>query len=327
MGSPEVEDRLREALGTAYSIERELGGGGMSRVFVANEAALGRKVVVKVLRSDLTEGLSAERFKREVRLAARLQHPHIVPLLTAGALEAGVLYYTMPFVDGETLRVRLTREGALPVPDAVRIMRDIASALAYAHRAGIVHRDIKPENILLSDGGAVVADFGIAKAIRASREGFAEEDLRRSSTLTAAGTSLGTPAYMAPEQGAGDPVDHRADLYALGVVTYEMLAGRAPFDGRAARQMMAAHATESPDPLVRRRASVPSHLGALVMQLLEKNPPDRPQSAEEVLRALDTRSEKHLGRVLPRALPWVLLALALATIGALLLRPCACVAR
>jgi eukaryotic-like serine/threonine-protein kinase len=232
----------------------------------------------------------------------------------------------MPFVDGETLRVRLTREGALPVLDAVRIMRDTASALAYAHRAGIVHRDIKPENILLSDGGAVVADFGIAKAIRASREGFAEEDVRRS-TLTAAGTSLGTPAYMAPEQGAGDPVDHRADLYALGVVAYEMLAGRAPFDGRAARQMMAAHATESPEPIVRRSASVPPHLAALVMQLLEKNPPDRPQSAEEVLRALETHGERQLGRIVPRALPWVLLALALATIGALLLRPCTCVAR
>ena len=320
MGSPEVHARLQQALGAAYSIERELGGGGMSRVFVADEAALGRKVVVKVLRSDLTEGISAERFKREVRLAARLQHPHIVPLLTAGSLEAGVLYYTMPFVEGESLRARLEREGAFPVADAVRVLRDVASALSYAQRANVVHRDIKPENILLADGGAVVADFGIAKAIKESREGsFSEET--RSSALTAAGTSLGTPAYMAPEQGAGDPVDHRSDLYALGVVAYEMLVGRPPFDGRPARQMIAAHATEAPDPIAKRRPAVPVELGALVMRLLEKNPADRPQSADEVLRVLDAGSKPHLTQWVPRAAVWVLFGIAMATLGALLVRP------
>src|SRR5829696_9699457 len=239
--SPDVQDRLQRALGAAYTIDRELGGGGMSRVFVADEASLGRKVVVKVLRPELAEGISSERFKREVRLAARLQHPHVVPLLAAGELDAGVLFYTMPFVEGESLRARLDRDGGLPVGDVVRILRDAASALAYAHAQGIVHRDIKPENILLSHGGAVVADFGIAKAISASIEADGADGVHRS-TLTAAGTSLGTPAYMSPEQASGDIVDHRSDLYALGVVAYELLAGRPPFQGRNAQQLLSAHA-------------------------------------------------------------------------------------
>ena len=288
-----VQDQLQQALGTAYVIERELGGGGMSRVFVADEAALGRQVVVKVLGVELAEGISAERFKREVRLAARLQHPHIVPLLAAGALTDGLLYYTMPFVDGESLRARLAREGGFPIADAVRIGRDVASALAYAHRAGVVHRDIKPENILLADGGAVVVDFGIAKAIHESRGADDAPDSRRSSTLTRVGTSLGTPAYMAPEQAAGDAIDQRADLYALGVVVYEMIAGRALFERRTAQQTLAAHATEAPEPIARHRSALPPSLGALIMQLLEKNPADRPQSADEVLRGLDDAMRAH----------------------------------
>jgi serine/threonine-protein kinase len=285
--TPDIQDRLQQALGSAYTIERELGGGGMSRVFVATEAALGRKVVVKLLHSELAEGLSAERFKREVRLAAKLQHPHIVPLLAAGTVEGGVLFYTMPFVEGETLRGRLEREAGLPVGETVGILREIIGALAYAHRGGIVHRDIKPENILLSEGGAVVLDFGIAKAINASRDTEDGADRKRTSTLTAAGTSLGTPAYMAPEQAAADAVDHRADLYSIGVVAYEMLSGQPPFDGRTAQQLMAAHATQAPEDLSRRRASVPPVLAQLIMQLLEKNPADRPQSADEVRRSLD----------------------------------------
>ena len=287
MSQPDIQDRLQQALGPAYVIERELGGGGMSRVFLAHEAALGRKVVIKVLRPELAEALSAERFKREVKLAARLQHPHIVPLLAAGEFGDSVLYYTMPFVEGESLRARLEREGGLPVNDTVRVLSEVAGALAYAHRLGIVHRDIKPENILLSDGNALVADFGIAKAISASRDGESESDARRSSTLTAAGTSLGTPMYMAPEQAVGGTVDHRADLYAVGVVGYEMLAGRAPFEGRSPQQLMAAHATQPPEPIARFRTSVPAALGGLVMQLLEKNPADRPQSADELRRRLD----------------------------------------
>ena len=303
MTSPDVHDRLQRALGAAYTVERELGGGGMSRVFVADEAALGRKVVVKVLRPDLAEGLSSERFKREVRLAARLQHPHVVPLLASGELDGGVLYYTMPFVEGESLRARLERDGALPVTDVVRILHDAASALAYAHANGIVHRDVKPENILLSHGGAMVADFGIAKAITASLAPDEADDVRRSSTLTAAGTSLGTPAYMSPEQASGDVVDHRADLYALGVVAYEMIAGRAPFEGRSAQQLLAAHATQAPEPIQRRRATVPEALGTLVMRLLEKHPADRVQSATELIAALDDIAAAPRVATTPEAVP------------------------
>ena len=282
-----MRDLLQDGLGSAYTLERELGGGGMSRVFVAEDTALGRKVVVKVLHPDLAEGLSVERFKREVRLAARLQHPHIVPLLASGELGSGVLYYTMPLVDGESLRARLEREGSVPIPDVIRVLREVAGALAYAHRQRVVHRDVKPENILLAEGGAVVTDFGIAKAIAAARDGDDEQAVRRSATLTSAGTSLGTPAYMAPEQGAGDAVDHRADLYALGVVAYEMLAGAPPFRGRTAQQLFAAHAAQLPDAIERHRPATPPALATLVMCLLEKQPADRPQSADEILRALD----------------------------------------
>src|SRR3954452_12712303 len=205
----DLQDRLQQGLGTTYVIQRELGGGGRSREFMADEAALGRKVVVKVLRPELAEALSGERFKREVRLAAKLQHPHIVPLLAAGQVGSGaagqdgpsVLYYTMPFVEGESLRQRLAREGALPMTDTVRLLSDAAGALAYAHRSGIVHRDIKPENILLSDGSALVADFGIAKAISASLASGSE--VEAAATLTATGMSVGTPVYMAPEQAVG----------------------------------------------------------------------------------------------------------------------------
>jgi serine/threonine-protein kinase len=280
-GAADLRARLQAALGTAYTLERELGGGGMARVFVAEETALGRHVVVKVLPPETSGVVSAERFRREVQLAARLQHPHVVPLLSAGEGE-GLLYYTMPFVAGETLRARLARTGALPLPAAVALVRDVARALAYAHRHGVVHRDVKPENVLLGeDGDALVADFGVAKALVAAT-GTAD-----GGPLTAAGLALGTPAYMAPEQALGDPAtDHRADLYALGVVAYEALAGSHPFAGRPAQAMVAAHATESPDPLCRRRASAPPELAALVMRLLEKHPADRPTSADDVLRAL-----------------------------------------
>jgi serine/threonine-protein kinase len=279
----DVRTRLEHALGTAYTIDRELAGGGMSHVYVADERAFGRKVVVKALREDLTEGASAARFKREITVAAKLQHPHIVPLLSAGE-EGGTLYYTMPFVEGESLRARLNREGELPIPDVVRVLREVASALDYAHRRGIVHRDIKPENVLFSDGNAVVTDFGIAKALEAART----QGDSPSSTISQLGVALGTPAYMAPEQGAADPtVDHRADLYALGCVGYEMLSGRPPFEGRATRQLLAAHATEAPIPIGARRANAPPALTALVMRCLEKSAADRPQSAADVLRALD----------------------------------------
>jgi serine/threonine-protein kinase len=270
---------LEAALAGAYAIERELGGGGMSRVFLATERALRRRVVIKVLAPELARGVSADRFRLEIQVAASLQHPHIVPLLAAGEA-GGHLYYTMPFIAGESLRARLAREGELPIPAALHVIRDIARALAYAHRHGIVHRDIKPENVLLAEGEAQVADFGIAKALSASVE---------AGTLTSAGMALGTPAYMAPEQAMADPTaDHRADLYALGVVGYELLAGEPPFTGRTPQQVIAAHATATAVPIEQRRSSVPPGLARVVMRLLEKRASDRLQSAEEVLAALET---------------------------------------
>jgi eukaryotic-like serine/threonine-protein kinase len=284
----DLREELEQALGTAYSFERELGGGGMSRVFLASETALGRRVVIKVLPPEMGFAVSAERFKREVALAARLQHPHILPLLTAG--ERGrVLYYTMPFVDGESLRAKVTREGELPVAEAVRLLREIADALAYAHGEGVVHRDLKPENVLLSRGHAVVADFGVAKALQAAAQGH------EPTSLTSVGVAIGTPMYMAPEQAAGDPsVDHRADLYALGCVAYELLTGAPPFAGRTPERTLAAQVSEAPEPLERRRPAVPPGLAVLVRQLLEKRPADRPQRAEDVVRALgEVSSEAH----------------------------------
>ena len=253
----------------------------MSRVFVAEESSLGRKVVVKVLPPELAAEVNVERFRREIQLAARLQHPHIVPLLSA-VEDGGLLYYSMPYIDGESLRARLEREGELPVGDAIRIVREVADALCYAHEHGVVHRDIKPENILLSRGHAVVADFGVAKALAVATS---------SDKLTSTGLVLGTPAYMAPEQAVGDPhVDHRADLYALGGVAYEMLAGQAPFAGRPMQAMLAAHVTEAPEFVTKRRAGISAPLAQLVMRLLEKRAADRPQSAEVVMHALDALS-------------------------------------
>src|SRR5690348_3606115 len=252
----------------------------MSRVFVAVETALDRKVVIKVLPPETAAQVSLERFKREILLAAKLQHPHIVPLLTAGESN-GLPYFTMPFVDGESLRVRLARHGELPVNQAIRMLREIASALAYAHEHGIVHRDIKPDNVLLSGGSAMVTDFGVAKALSASSN--AEHG-----GMTSVGVALGTPAYMAPEQASADPsVDHRADIYSFGVVAYELLTGQPPFAGRTPQNVLAAHVTEVPEAINKRRASLPPALAALVMRCLEKRPADRPQSASEVVHALD----------------------------------------
>ena len=276
----DVREQIATTLGAMYTIERELGGAGMSRVFVAEERALGRQVVVKVLPSDTTSRVSIERFKREISLAARLQHPHIVPLLTAGE-SGGLPYFTMPYIEGESLRARLTRDGPLPMAEAVRLMREVASALAYAHARGVVHRDIKPENILLTEQHAVVADFGVAKALHLATANDA-------AGLTSVGVALGTPAYMAPEQGAADPdVDHRADLYAFGVVAYELLTGKPPFAGRSPQAMIAAHIIEAPAPVTSRRSDASSALAALVMRCLEKQPDDRPQSALEIVRELD----------------------------------------
>ncbi|MGK2962356.1 MAG: serine/threonine-protein kinase, partial [Gemmatimonadaceae bacterium] len=278
----QLRDQLQSALGSTYEIDRELGGGGMSRVFVATESAFGRKVVIKVLPPEMTEGMSVDRFRREIGLAARLQHPHIVPVHAAGEAN-GLPYFTMPLVDGHSLRDRLAKSGALPITDAIGIMRDVAKALAYAHDQGVVHRDIKPDNVLLTGGSAVVTDFGVAKALSASKTSAP------GGTLTQVGTSLGTPAYMAPEQAAADPdTDHRADIYAFGVMAYEMLAGQPPFAGRTPHKLLAAHMGERPDPIETARADVPPLLADLVMRCLEKDPDNRPQNAIELVRVLET---------------------------------------
>ena len=287
----DVRDQLQAALGSAFAIERELLGGGMSRVFVATETSLGRRVAIKVLSPELANSISAERFRREIQIVAQLQHPHIVPVHAAGDAN-GLLYYTMPFVEGETLRTRLLRDGKLPVAETLALLIELADALAYAHGRGVIHRDIKPENVLLSGSHATLADFGVSRALSA-----ATGDAR----LTTAGLILGTPAYMAPEQIMGDTAaDARADLYSLGLVAYEMLAGGAPFEATTPQQLIAAHVTEAPRPVAERRPETPPALAAIVMRCLEKDPAKRPHSAAELaaeLRAVS--SGAHEARVAP----------------------------
>ncbi|HEX6251268.1 MAG TPA: protein kinase, partial [Gemmatimonadaceae bacterium] len=289
-----LTERLQNALGDSYTVVRELGGGGMSRVFVAEELELGRKVVVKVLPPEMAAGVNADRFRREIQLAASLQHPHIVPLLRAGRAD-DLVWYTMPLVTGESLRAKLAREGELPVPDVVRIMRDVVSALAYAHANGVVHRDIKPDNILLSQGFAVVTDFGVAKAV---------SEATGESSLTSLGMALGTPAYMAPEQASADPhTDHRADIYALGVLGYEMLSGSPPFAASSPQMVLAAHVTQAPAAITQHRAAVPGALAAMVMRCLEKKPADRWQSASELYQQLDAMATPSGGMAPTAAVP------------------------
>ncbi|MGK2934674.1 MAG: protein kinase domain-containing protein [Gemmatimonadaceae bacterium] len=274
----DLRDRLQAALGEEYRVGEELGGGGMSRVFVAEDVELSRKVVVKVLPPDLAAGLNVDRFRREIQMAARLQHPHIVPLLHAGAKD-GLLYYTMPFISGESLRGRLARSGELPIADAIRILVEVADALEAAHADGVVHRDVKPENILLARNHALVTDFGVSKAL-ANATG--------ESNLTSLGVALGTPAYMSPEQAAADPnVDHRTDIYALGVLAYELLTGRPPFTGATPQQVLAAQVTDKPQHITAARASIPAPLAAVIMRCLEKRPADRWQTAEELRAQLE----------------------------------------
>ena len=284
-----LRDRIQAALGDAYRLERELGGGGMSRVFVAYETALGRTVALKVLSPELAAGISIDRFHREIQVAARLQHPHVVPVHSAGTVD-GLPYYTMPFVEGESLRARLAKHGALPLHDVSAILRDVARALEYAHSQGVVHRDIKPDNVLMAGSSATVTDFGIAKAISASRTEVP------GGTLTSVGTSLGTPSYIAPEQASGDVnTDQRADIYAFGCMAYELLTGRTPFGDRSPAKLFIAHLSETPENVTELRPETPPALASLVMQCLEKDPDRRPQNATDVLRALDavTSSSAH----------------------------------
>jgi tetratricopeptide (TPR) repeat protein/tRNA A-37 threonylcarbamoyl transferase component Bud32 len=277
----DLRQQLQQTLGTTYVLDRELGGGGMSRVFIADEKRLNRKVVIKVLSPELAAGVSGERFEREIQLAASLQQANIVPILAAGETE-GLPFYTMPYVEGESLRSRLGKEGPLPISMVIGVLRDVAKALAYAHERAVVHRDIKPDNVLLSGGTAVVTDFGIAKAISAARTE------KEGATLTQLGTSIGTPAYMSPEQAAGDPsVDHRADIYSLGCMAYELLTGQSPFHGRTPARMLAAHMTETPPPISQLRPDTPAALEQLVMRCLEKDPAARPQTGRDLVQALD----------------------------------------
>jgi DNA-binding SARP family transcriptional activator/tRNA A-37 threonylcarbamoyl transferase component Bud32 len=274
---------LQQLLGDAYLIERELAPGGMSRVFVARERALGRQVVIKVLPPHLVDRVSAVRFTREVQLTANLQQANIVPVLTA-AIAGGLPYYTMPFIPGESLRQILLQAKTLTAARVTTILRDVARALAFAHAHGIVHRDIKPENILLSGDTAVVTDFGIAKALHSVGED--RGDLT-SEHLTGTGVALGTPQYMAPEQIAADPnVDHRVDIYCFGVLAYELLAGQPPFSGRNARDALVAHIMETPPDLRRVRNDLPAALLRVVTACLEKDPEARPQSMSSVLATL-----------------------------------------
>src|SRR5688572_16717332 len=270
--------QLRRTVGAAFDIERELSGGGMSRVFVATERALGRRVVIKVLPPDLAAGVNMERFRREIQLAAQLHHPHIVPLLSTGEGE-GILYYTMPFIEGESLRQAIERGGRFSVSDVVRVLHDVVDALAYAHGRGVIHRDIKPANILRLGSHSLVTDFGVAKALSAAMP---------ISGLTTAGIAIGTPAYMAPEQLAGDPhADHRLDLYAVGLLAYELLIGSSPFSSSSPQATMAAQLTRVPESLHDLRPEVPRDLSDLIMRCLEKIPDDRPQTAIELQRQLD----------------------------------------
>ena len=278
---PPAPESLSAALADRYRIERELGAGGMATVYLAEDLKHRRKVAVKVFRPELAATLGSDRFTREIEVAARLQHPHILSLHDSGEA-GGFLYYVMPYVEGVSLRERLTRAGELPIADAVRILTEVVEALAYAHRQGVVHRDLKPDNIMLSGRHPMVMDFGIAKAVSAATGSLG---------TTTAGVALGTPAYMAPEQAVADPqLDHRVDIYALGVIGYELLTGQPPFTGRSAQQLLAAHVTESPTPISVRRSTVPAALESILMRCLQKRPADRPQTAEEVLHVLEAIS-------------------------------------
>src|SRR3989454_958603 len=307
--------RLQRAVGDAYRVEEELGGGGMSRLFLVTEASLHRRVVIKVLPPEFASEVSAARFQQEIALAAHLQHPNILPVLTAGVKD-DLLFYVMPFVSGESLRHRLTREGRLPVADAVRILHEIADALAQAHAEGVIPRDIKPENILLLGSHAVLTDFGVARALAESRSG---------GRLTDTGLALGTPGYMSPEQAAGERhIDARADLYALAVVGYEMLAGFPPFAGPTAQAVIAAHLTATPKPLTDARPDTPPEVANAIARALAKDPNARLRTAAEFRDAIGAAHPGAARRPISkrvRVAAAVTGAIVLAAVAVLALRP------
>jgi serine/threonine protein kinase len=259
---------LQEAFGSRYRISREIGCGGMATVYLAEDTERGEPVAVKVLRRELTAILGATRFHREIEILSRLEHPNIVPVLDAR--QAGTrLYYVMPYIPGGSLRVRLSQEAVLPVPEAVSIARDVAAAIDYAHRQGVLHRDIKPENVLLDARGALVCDYGVARAI----------EVAGGASSSSSGLVVGTPAYMSPEQATGDPVDWRSDVYALGCVFYEMLAGEPPFGGATAQAVLARKLSEPPRDLRTVRPEVLPAIEHAIRLALEKDPARRPASA------------------------------------------------
>jgi serine/threonine-protein kinase len=272
----DILTRLAGSLADRYEVQRELGAGGMATVYRAIDVKHHRDVAIKVLHPDLGAALGGERFLSEIRTTARLQHPHVLPLLDSGEAD-GLLYYVMPLVTGETLRHRLDREKQLPIDDAISIAREVADALGYAHGLGVIHRDIKPENILLRDGHALVADFGIALAVQTAG----------GARMTQTGLSLGTPQYMSPEQAMGErTIDGRSDVYALGAVTYEMLAGEPPFTGPNVQAIVARLLAEEPRSLTRLRRAVPAGVESAVMRALEKLPADRYARAADFAAAL-----------------------------------------
>ncbi|MEO8030534.1 MAG: serine/threonine-protein kinase, partial [Gemmatimonadota bacterium] len=327
-------DRLAAALADRYRIEREVGAGGMATVYLAQDLKHDRRVAIKVLRPELAAVIGVERFLREIQTIAALQHPHILGLIDSGTVEvegqgsrvktnpstldpgpSTFVYYVMPFIDGQSLRDRLNREKQLPINDAIRIATEVAGALDYAHRHGVIHRDIKPENIMLHDGSALVADFGIALA--ASKAG--------GSRMTETGMSLGTPTYMSPEQAMGErEITARSDVYALGAMTYEMLIGEPPFTGPTAQSIVAKVMTTEPAGLIVQRKSVPPAVEEAVLTALQKLPADRFASAAEFASALEGAGRVGAGRrpariqarrALPPRPPAPLLLLGLLALG------------
>jgi serine/threonine-protein kinase len=282
-------DHLSSAVADRYRIERELGVGGMATVYLAEDLKHGRMVALKVLKPELSAAMGSDRFPREIKTVAQFNHPHILSLYDSGEVQ-GFLYYVMPFVDGESLRDRLAREKQLPFTDSIRILGEVADALAYSHARGVVHRDIKPGNVLLSGRHAVVTDFGVAKALSASA----------ADRTTTVGIAIGTPQYMAPEQAMGETdIDHRADIYAIGILGYEMLAGRPPFDAMTAQGILAAQVIEIPKDIQQVRPGTPPLLGEAIMKCLAKNPADRWQTTEELITRLEAIGTTPSGGVTP----------------------------
>jgi len=274
---PGIPERLKAALAQYYDLERELGAGGMATVYLARDRKHDRRVAVKVLKPELAAALGTERFPREIKIVAQLQHPHILPLHDSGEVD-GFLFYVMPFVEGESLRDKLRRQGALPVSEAVRILREVTDALAHAHSLGIMHRDIKPDNVMLAGRHAQVMDFGVAKAV--SDAGGQQ--------LTTVGVAVGTPMYMSPEQATGSTdVDARSDIYAIGILAYEMLTGEPPFTGPNAQAVLSSQVLEPAPDITTKRQGIPPAVGEVVRRCLEKNPDDRWQSAEQMLPLLE----------------------------------------